>query len=324
MNMRQQRITTSQQEVYLIYLMDHTDFAAARIKDCEAKYEENWKSLTKLLNATLGPKKTVDEWKMVFYNWKGQLRTRAKKLKQIQDGKTGVDDKLALQKLTDVEKRALKLWKEDFQDKDIASILNEIENKDITITPINKQNINIKKRKASDSIIITGNTQLVAPSPTPTSYAPSVVSVPITITRTKDDNQQVDELINIKLEPFEELLTSNTQLRSSADITVQEIMDWAKTFKIPQSAVNELLQILKIKRVKTEIKSETPTKPAADQAQANSLQQQSIGLFSKIYQRIETMERNLTNRMTLLERKVDMKNLQQLKIQSVTPNTTPK
>jgi hypothetical protein len=119
----------------------------------------------------------------------------------------------------------------------------------------------------------------VAPSPTPTSYAPSVVSVPITITRTKDDNQQVDELINIKLEPFEELLTSNTQLRSSADITVQEIMDWAKTFKIPQSAVNELLQILKIKRVKTEIKSETPTKPAADQAQANSLQQRKSQTF---------------------------------------------
>lgn len=61
----------------------------------------------------------------VFYNWKGQLRTRAKKLKQIQDGKTGVDDKLALQKLTDVEKRALKLWKEDFQDKDIASVRSE-------------------------------------------------------------------------------------------------------------------------------------------------------------------------------------------------------
>lgn len=33
MNMRQQRITTSQQEVYLIYLMEHTEFAAARIKD---------------------------------------------------------------------------------------------------------------------------------------------------------------------------------------------------------------------------------------------------------------------------------------------------
>jgi hypothetical protein len=52
------------------------------------------------------------------------------------------------------------------------------------------------------------------------------------------------------LEPFEELLSSNTQLRSSADVTVQEITDWAKTFKIPQAAVNELLQILKIKRVK--------------------------------------------------------------------------
>lgn len=97
-----------------------------------------------MLNNTLGPRKTVDEWKMVntqhnraginctknifffmlqvFFNWKNQLRTRAKKLKQIQDGKTGADDKLALQKLTDVEKRALKLWKEDFQDKDIASV----------------------------------------------------------------------------------------------------------------------------------------------------------------------------------------------------------
>lgn len=85
MNMRQQRITTSQQEVYLIYLMEHTEFAAARIKDgdCstlwvwknnfwlfirfkgEAKYEENWRELTKMLNNTLGPKKSVDEWKNV-------------------------------------------------------------------------------------------------------------------------------------------------------------------------------------------------------------------------------------------------------------------
>lgn len=62
----------------------------------------------------------------VFFNWKNQLRTRAKKLKQIQDGKTGADDKLALQKLTDVEKRALKLWKEDFQDKDIASVSENV------------------------------------------------------------------------------------------------------------------------------------------------------------------------------------------------------
>lgn len=104
------------------------------------------------------------------------------------------------------------------------------------------------------------------PSPTPT----SVVHVPITITR-KDDHQQVDELINIKLEPFEELLTSSTQLRSSADITVQEILDWAKTFKIPQSAVNELLQILKIKRIKTELKGDSPNK--VSDAAANSLQQ---------------------------------------------------
>lgn len=245
-------------------------------------------------------------------------------------------------------------------------ILNEIENKDITITPISKQpNINLKKRKASDTIIITSNTQLVPPSPSP-------LSVPITITRTKDDQQQVDELINIKLEPFEELLTSSTQLRSSADITVQEILDWAKTFKIPQSAVNELLQILKIKRIKTEIKSESPMK-LSDGAANTSLQQrkslkafnfshfvlfalretptdiesslsvsfhystrlscrlllrlhpETVGLFSKIFQRLEGMERNLMNRMTTLERKVDMKNLQQLKVQNTNqPSPQPK
>jgi hypothetical protein len=31
----------------------------------ESKYDENWKELTKMLNNTLGPKKTVEEWKMV-------------------------------------------------------------------------------------------------------------------------------------------------------------------------------------------------------------------------------------------------------------------
>lgn len=33
MNMRKERITTSQQEVYLIYLSDNLEFAASRIKD---------------------------------------------------------------------------------------------------------------------------------------------------------------------------------------------------------------------------------------------------------------------------------------------------
>lgn len=31
----------------------------------ESKYDEKWKELTKMLNNTLGPKKTVEEWKMV-------------------------------------------------------------------------------------------------------------------------------------------------------------------------------------------------------------------------------------------------------------------
>lgn len=92
------------------------------------------------------------------------------------------------------------------------------------------------------------------------------MSLPITITRKKEEVQQVPELISIKLEPFEELLSSNTQLRSSADITVKEITDWAKTFKVPQAAVNELLQILKIKRVKMENNEARPP-------EANVLQQ---------------------------------------------------
>lgn len=131
--------------------------------------------------------------------------------------------------------------------------------------------MNLKKRKASDSIIITGNTQIVPPAPQLISPQ-SIVSLPITITRKKEEIQQVPELISIKLEPFEELLSSNTQLRSSADITVKEITDWAKTFKIPQAAVNELLQILKIKRVKLENSDSRPP-------EANVLQQSKKHLF---------------------------------------------
>jgi hypothetical protein len=123
----------------------------------------------------------------------------------------------------------------------------------------------------SDSIIITGNTQIVPPSPQVISPQ-SIVSLPITITRKKEEIQQVPELISIKLEPFEELLSSNTQLRSSADITVKEITDWAKTFKIPQAAVNELLQILKIKRVKLENNEARPP-------EANVLQQSKKNIF---------------------------------------------
>jgi hypothetical protein len=46
-----------------------------------------------------------------------------------------------------------------------------------------------------------------------------------------------------------------------AEVTVQEILDWANTNKIPQTAVNELLQVLRVKRIKTEIKTEPTSKP---------------------------------------------------------------
>lgn len=44
---------------------------------------------------------------------------------------------------------------------------------------------------------------------------------------------------------------------------------------------------------------------------------ETIGLFSKIYQRIDSLERNLTSRISVLERKVDMKSI--VRVQSVTP-----
>lgn len=121
--MRQQRITTSQQEIYLIYLSEHKEFAASKISNDEegGKFEEQWEELSKLLNATLGPKKSIQEWKTVFMHFKNQLKTRAKKLKSMQDDANSHEAN-ALHKLTDIEKRALKLWKEDFQDKDIASV----------------------------------------------------------------------------------------------------------------------------------------------------------------------------------------------------------
>lgn len=60
-------------------------------------------------------------------HWKTQLKTRAKKLKTVHEStQKGNETKLALQKLTDVEKRALKLWKEDCEDKDIAMVSESI------------------------------------------------------------------------------------------------------------------------------------------------------------------------------------------------------
>ncbi len=149
--MRQQRITTSQQEIYLIFLSEHQEFAASNDEkgnlkfnqrhvfpahlenllvnySLKGEFEGQWEELTKLLNATLGPKKSVEEWKTVFMHWKNQLKIRTKKLKSVQnsDSVEANEAKLALQKLSDIEKRALKLWKEDYQD--IASVSGMLKN----------------------------------------------------------------------------------------------------------------------------------------------------------------------------------------------------
>lgn len=49
-----------------IYLSNNQSFAAAAIQEgTTEEFEENWNELTKILNATLGPKKTAEEWKLV-------------------------------------------------------------------------------------------------------------------------------------------------------------------------------------------------------------------------------------------------------------------
>jgi hypothetical protein len=71
---------------------------------------------------------------------------------------------------------------------------------------------------------------------------------------TKEFQIESQSPINITKPATEELLSGNAVLR--AEVTVQEILDWANTNKIPQTAVNELLQVLRVKRIKQEIKSE--------------------------------------------------------------------
>lgn len=107
------------------------------------------------------------------------------------------------------------------------------------------------------------NTQLVPPAACSTPINVRTLQSPIQ--RTKDD---LSELINMKLEPFEDMINT-PQLKNSQDIQVQEILDWAKNFHVQQPAVDALLNILKIKRNKNENKNESSLGSAA----SNSLQQ---------------------------------------------------
>lgn len=65
--------------------------------------------------------------------------------------------------------------------------------------------------------------------------------------------------------------------------------------------------------------------PSSIRLTLQRLSLETVGLFSKMFQRLEGMERNLMNRMTTLERKVDIKNIQQLKVQNTNqPSPQPK
>lgn len=196
--------------------------------------------------------------------------------------------------------------------------MQDIEGKDVTITPIKrKENIIFNtrlpaKRKIGDVVVNFSSMR----SP-------------------KEIHIESQSPANVHKPATEELLSGNALLRS-ADITVQEILDWANNNKISQAAVNELLQVLRVKRIKTE-KSESPTK--SNESQPTVQREfccccnvfdgvchilinrfsvfshsftETVGLYTRIIQRLEGMEKNLLNRISILERKVDsnMKNIQ--------------
>lgn len=190
------------------------------------------------------------------------------------------------------------------------------------------------------------NQQLAPPATCSTPINVRTLQSPIQ--RTKDD---LSELINMKLEPFEEMINA-PQLKNSTDIQLQEILDWAKNFNVQQPAVDALLNILKVKRIKSENKNESSLGSAA----SNSLQQrksfkfsisfslivlnsfcplssfvmilivlfdfpthfllETVGLFTKVFARLDKMESHLVQRITVLERKVDLKHFQAVKVQN--------
>jgi hypothetical protein len=135
----------------------------------------------------------------------------------------------------------------DFRCNSIIQVLSEIENKDITITPVRK-----KRRASSESQTALTTLKLQAPK-----NAPLPTQVPPTITlNTKND---LSEFLNIKVEPREPETNRNPShidLRQPKDTRVQEILNWAKTHQIKNSAVDALFDVLKIKRFKMEIKQE--------------------------------------------------------------------
>lgn len=123
--------------------------------------------------------------------------------------------------------------------------MQDIEGKDVTITPIKrKENVIFStrlpaKRKIGDVVV---------------NFCPKGA---------KEIHIETQSIVNANKPATEELLSGNAILRS-ADITVQEILDWANNNKISQAAVNELLQVLRVKRIKAE-KPDSPTKHAESQ-----------------------------------------------------------
>lgn len=112
------------------------------------------------------------------------------------------------------------------------------------------------------------------------------------VQRTKDD---LSELINMKLEPFEEMINM-PQLNNSTDIQVQDILDWAKDFNIQQPAIDALLNVLKVKRIKNENKNEQSLGSAAA---SNSLQQRKsfiiiLNTFTLLSLKYKVFHKSLT------------------------------
>lgn len=131
-------------------------------------------------------------------------------------------------------------------------ILNEIEKKEITITPVRK-----KRKSTSESNVVMTNLKVPAiisnPIPLPLPF-----KVPISIT--PKQRNELSDFLNIKVESVESpdtrRLTNNVDLRQPKEIQVQDILSWAKTYNVSGPAVDALFNVLKVDRTRTEIKQE--------------------------------------------------------------------
>jgi len=102
------KTTSKQYELYLEELRTNKAFKENQLDETRPNIiEESWKNLTKKLNASGGPVKTVQEWKRIFKYWISQVKSKTHEIKGAQQETSYKENKL--KSLNDLEKSLLSL-----------------------------------------------------------------------------------------------------------------------------------------------------------------------------------------------------------------------